>query len=393
MKKILLTSTLIGAAFVATTYASAQSVKFSSSVSGNVGISIKGLFGDQADPKLNSYLPDYGRMRDTAFFDMPNFQNKVVVSGSGEVQNLGLSFGGKIQFRPLAGTGTDVYDSGGAGSGKAYAGNNASSQAIKVAHVFIGQRWAGTLTLGKDYGINTDSFTDGTYVLPGYGQYGEETLNNLFAESSIDISKGDTSLKLKYSTPTIAGVYLGYSFTPEDKNGVKNVHEAAVRYDGEFGPVTFAAQLGYLGTAAIDTATQTHKYISDYNHVAAYTVGAEVGYADGKYIGVNLAGGFRNYNNITAGSQINSWSVGLGLSTPYVSGLSLGVTYGSATATEKTDDTITVGNVIGVGLGYAWSDNFSSTLWMDYSLGGDAEGNTTYSPAGGVWGINHQLSF
>lgn len=405
MRKLLLLTpaaiTLLGLAGAAS-FAHAQFVtdtglQIRSGVGGNFGVSIEGLTGEAKQRGVadtGSYY--YGQ---DALITMPNFQNYLKVYADGNASNLGLTFGGVFKFRLLSGTGADAFDRNAVGAvlpnKKPY---------VKEGYIYVGQKWAGRLTLGKHYGVVAQTKIDGSDIVPGFSNAGEGILISGYRNAVIDPTDSDTAAKITYQTPAFYGFWLGYTFTPETdpstfaaqkvKRSQKQVHEAAIRYDGRLGPVDVAANVSYRANDGY-----RNDLVNDGYYTQALTAGGQIGYTDNRTIGVKFAAGYRNINapksELQAGRNEQSWSAGLAFTSPYVQGATLGLLYAeNYDRTNAQDAKVKTTRHVGVGLGYAWSENFTQTVSYDHTVQATVGGPDNVRDAtGGAWIINSQVSF
>lgn len=385
MKKILLsTSALLGAFTLVASSANAQMIKdtkfqMKATAGGNVGVSLEGFVEDS---KGSHYNP--------AFLAMPSYQNFLSVQADGQSAALGVTFGAVINFRPLE-TGSDV---------------DGTSKMLNRGYLYFGQKYIGKFTMGKVNSLNSSNLLSAANIVPGNSNWGEE-LNwaiDTYGTPTIDIANSDTNLKFNYLTPTVYGIQLGYGYTPVAKSGsanlgqdpnapkttIYNVHEAIANYSGNYGPVSLGLNFGVRGGQ--DNVNSGFSK----NYVFAYTAGAQLGYTDGKIIGLTVAGGYRNINTYgnTNHGNANSWDVGLALTSPKVEGLTLGLLYGQGKI-EGNNTNANKGNTgdhFGVGLGYAWSENFSQTFSYDQEMNMKVKGVEKTRNIGN-WILNSQVSF
>ncbi|MDI9313509.1 MAG: hypothetical protein QM529_02375 [Hydrotalea sp.] len=321
--------------------------------------------------------------------DLPSWMNFFSLKVDGQVDKFGLTYGGFLRYRPFDGAD---------GPDKAY--------------VYIAQKTIGKLSLGRDSTVIGNQTIDAAEIVPGNSQNSDNNDNktiaaSLYNKDILDITAAGNPLGVSYVTPKFFGVTLGYSYILPPGNAVDAAndttavgdlaatHDAMARYDGEFGPISFSAMAGARYGNLIGNSS---------GHVVAYTAGAKFRYTDAKNIGVQLAGGYHHAHNLHNAAKASAWSVGVAFDTPRVSGLTLGLLFargdrsgpfaaGDApldlpTASDNNDKAI-YNYHLGVGVGYAWSDNFSQTLSYDKGFGGNAGdiGN------GYGWALSNQLSF
>lgn len=352
MKKILLaTVSSIGAITLLASVANAQTTPPTAteqkpglkiSVGGKVGAVIMGSRDSGTDIAL------------------PSWRNFLKIQADGQIANWGVTYGAFLRYRPFDGA---------KGADKVY--------------VYLGQKYFGTVTVGRDSSVLSKTLISPTELVPGFSMDGDALAAGGNYGSVYNITQSAKPTVVSYITPTVYGVKLGYSYamrgqaSSPGKAFAKDfldqplgaTHDFFARYDGAFGPVSLAVQAG--GRVGQNfNATQ---------RVTAVTAGAQVGYTDGKNIGLSVNG---NYSHATNGPQYaNGWGIGLGLNTPRVAGLSFGALFGSA------DKTGIKNYHVGVGLGYAWSENFTQTIGYDRAFGGNA-GNNGWS-----WVLANQVSF
>ncbi len=350
MKKILLgTSAILGALTLVASSANAQTASMmkdqkagmKASIGGTVGATIQG--SDSAGTQLA----------------LPSWRNYISVKADGQASTLNMTYGAYLRYRPFDGAD---------GADKAY--------------VYFGQKYFGKVTIGRDNTVVTNNKISSSGIVPGYSQDGESIANSQYNWDSLDLVASAKPLGVSYETPSIYGVKLGYSFSSGQTtaNGAKRAtgalplgptHSAVARYDNAFGPVTLAVAFGGLYSNQGNGSTTVD--------ASGYTAGAQVGYTDGKNIGVTVNGAYHNLHNDTAKvNAFSTWEVGVAFDTPRVAGLTLGMLFAQSSRAGAESD-----NHFGVGLGYAWSENFNQTLGYD----------TNFTDKGYSWVLASQVSF
>jgi len=134
-----------------------------------------------------------------------------------------------------------------------------------------------------------------------------------FAPSSLDISDGGgDSAKLKYTSPSFAGVTVGMSYSAFEDGDASNARR--VPGNGEDGYTFGAAYSGDLGGAAV-SADVTRMNFGANNQDVTH-VGLNVGMA-----GFTVGGGYSDFNDTAAGSNVadgEAWELGVSYATgPY----------------------------------------------------------------------------
>lgn len=399
MKKLLLASSASVVALAIAGSSSAQMIKdtrfqMKAGVGGSVGISLEGFTQKDAGPAATLVMPD--------------FQNFIKVFADGQLTSLGLNFGAMLQLRPL----------------KSFTDNTAdgSPKAFKIGYLYFGHKSLGKVTLGKDYSVVVKNLIDGSNIVPGNSQSGEELAKSSpYRSDTIDIANSDANIKVSYETPNIYGLKLGYSYTPKaaamavtktaDKSGVnvQNAHDGSIRYDAAYGPLSFALNLGVRGADVAADQTKVGAFDDKGKATTAlpinalggkifgYTTGAQIAYTDGQNVGVTLNGGFHHQTlyNSAANNQASAWSIGTAFTSPRLTGLTLGLVYGQGqqgVSTNNKNQGVTAQH-FGVGLGYVWSENFSQTLSYDQVIGTKVDGQTAKNRDVGYWILNSQATF
>ena len=378
MQKILLSTTIALGVF-ALFAVSAKPVKaLPVEVIKKQGSSISASVGGSISPVLQGYNDE-----PKISIDLPALRNYINFKVDGTTPTLNLTYGGYFSYRPADGA---------AGTDKAY--------------IYIGHKLVGKFIFGKNNTVISKNSIDGSTIVPGFFQ-NFQGVSFLYNADTVDITNGTTPFGITYQTPSIYGVTLGYTYSNASQiteetvylvtgseSAVGNIyatHDINARYDGVFGPVNVGLNAGARFSSVEGGAAR--------KDIFAYTVGGQVVYSDGKNIGVQVAGGYHNQKNSATQDKVASWGIGLALNTPRVAGLTIGVLVGQS---EKIAGSKTsyVGNQlsgapsamnyhVGIGIGYAWSDNFTQTLSYDKAFGGNAGALTS----GYVWALASQLTF
>lgn len=353
MKKILLgTSAILGALTLVASSANAQTASMMKDQKAGMKASIGGTVSAVVSGSNTGTV-----------LTLPSWRNYISVKADGQASSLNMTYGAYLRYRPFDGAN---------GADKAY--------------VYLGQKYFGTLTAGRDNSSLSNNLISPTDLVPGYSVDGDANPGGGYV-SAYDITGRAKALGFSYVTPTLYGVKLGYTYStkastanfaagqsPATNSYNGNLAQSSdffARYDGAFGPVTLAVMAG--GRLAKDAHSQD---------VGAWTAGAQLGYTDGKNIGINVNGNYMQTKTVSGNTgNIKGWGVGMSFDTPRVAGLTLGMLIGSADV-----DSVTNYN-FGIGLGYAWSENFSQTIGYDQAFGGNAPNN------GYAWTIASQVSF
>ena len=371
MKKILLgTSAILGALTLVASSASAQTAAMmkdqkpgmKGSVGGTVGVNLAGGAGQKVGVSL------------------PSWRNYISVKADGQASALDLTYGAYLRYRPFDGD---------AGADKAY--------------VYMGQKYFGKISMGRNNSTLSDNLISPTDIVPGYSVDGDAATGGVYA-SVYDITQRAKPMGISYVTPSLWGVKIGYTYSSpagaegsagnpdvKDFNGKKlrNTHDVFARYDGAFGPVTLGVMGGYRASGIananldVDTTGKSNGFVA----------GLQLGYTDGKNIGVNLAGNYTSANSEDSKSKhsASGWGVALAFDTPRVAGLTLGLMYASGSNSKDAAEGATLKNSqFAVGLGYAWSENFSQTFGYDMVLGASDNNKTTNTSS---WVLSSQVSF
>ncbi len=143
---------------------------------------------------------------------------------------------------------------------------------------YLGTPTAGRLWFGETDGA-IGRMLVGTYEAFDYqgGFNGDVSLNNSAATQLSfpfpDVSRFYTTSKIVYLSPKFAGFDFGATFEPNDSTGQagagvstyistpgaaptrRNEFEAVGRYQGSFGPVAAAFELGYIGSGVVANST------------------------------------------------------------------------------------------------------------------------------------------
>ena len=381
MKKILLSTTIALGTFALFAVSAKPAKAQNAQMMKDQGSGMKASIGGSISPVLQGY-----NNNPNIAIDLPAWRNYISLKIDGNTPTLNLTYGGYFRYRPADGA---------AGTDKAY--------------IYVGHKLIGKFTFGKNSTIIGDNFIDGSNIVPGFSQNGESVAHSVYNADTLDITNGTKPFGITYQTPSIYGVTLGYTYSnasqktaqsvylaPGSESAIGNVYatnDLNARYEGAFGPVSLGVDFGArFGSTAGGAARKD---------IFAYTLGAQVGYSDGKNIGVQVAGGYHNQNNSATHDKAAAWSIGLALNTPRVAGLTLGVLVGHAEKTAGSSTTFVGQKLaeagvlsaknyhVGIGLGYAWSDNFTQTLSYDKAFGGNAGPLTN----GYAWELASQLTF
>lgn len=319
MKKLLLTTALVGVAFVATP-ANAE-------IALGLGGHMKGYvtWNDQDDidtAAVNDESRRFDIVRDTEihFTGETTLDNGLTVGFHSEALADGGEFSTQESYAYFAGNWGRVNF--GAEDGAAYL--------LQVAAPSADSNIDGIRQYVNP--INYTTIDDGGVLPATFGQL----------DYAQDVS--GYADKITYITPVFNGFQAGASFAPQstyatslvdgvrqsdNEDGLENIWEAAVRYEGQFDAVRVALGAGYTH-AGIEIDTTVPRNSDDQK---AWNVGANFGFGP-----FNVGGAYVTDNNATGGSfDSKTWVLGADYTTgPFV----LGVSY-----LDRTDDNAGTGGV------------------------------------------------
>ncbi len=244
-------------------------------------------------------------------------------------------------------------------------------------------------------GIN-GAWTYFVNAVPTTGQ-GFITTSKLVAEHGSTRSFGDETTynasKVSYYTPKFSGFQAGVSYTPQladrgqtiarsDTNGLADVIDLGLGYEGTMGGVKLAASGTYEmadGQGAVTGLVGT-------DDVNAWNLGALVGFQ-----GFSLAGSYGSWDDSgTAGVQADYWTAGLGYS---AGPIGVSATY-LASTTESTGVSDNEFENIVLGAEYklaAGLTPYAEVSFYDFDNNGKAA--TTYDNQGTTFILGTQVAF
>ena len=198
---------------------------------------------------------------------------------------------------------------------------------------------------------------------------GWREVNSRFAHEPTLTEDSSDATKITYFTPRIGGLQVGVSFTPDtgangqsfstDQDGdFENTLGFGVQFKKKFGGVKVAAAVvGHFGEIEDEPG-------EDKEDLAAWMVGAEIGYGGWKLGGAYQDNGDGGEDVSSSDQDSTAWDVGLGYSSGPVI---LGLSYLHAEV-EKGDDGEDEGDTVNFGATYMLGGGarvFAEVFWFD----------------------------
>ncbi len=286
------------------------------------------------------------------------YMNEIHFAGNGKTDS-GLTYGAKYEWRPLAG-------------------------AIDEAFIHFGGDW-GKLTLGQDDNTGSDFANPGSWLATnGYDGIGSINTATGAAFPSPYVGGWSNASRVKYKSPTVAGLTVGADFAPSQGSHL-NVVTAGVSYNAKMGGAGVTVNGVYsTGKAPAPAASDPAKnnlrewQIGGQVDVGAISVAAQI-HNTGKAFGADLGSnvGSSVYKDIGVSYAVQE---GTTISAAY----SLVTTKTAQTATVTKDASWTL---LSVGASTAIAPGASA--FVEYNMaGGDNTGNVDGK---GKWDTNQIL--
>ncbi len=229
----------------------------------------------------------------------------------------------------------------------------------------------GQIRLGNEDGAEGAAKKAGAGGVDGHWDdyVGWREVNSRFAHEPTLTEDSSDATKITYFTPRIGGLQVGVSFTPDtgangqsfstDQDGdFENTLGFGVQFKKKFGGVKVAAAVvGHFGEIEDEPG-------EDKEDLAAWMVGAEIGYGGWKLGGAYQDNGDGGEDVSSSDQDSTAWDVGLGYSSGPVI---LGLSYLHAEV-EKGDDGEDEGDTVNFGATYMLGGGarvFAEVFWFD----------------------------
>ena len=355
MNKLLLgTTAIVGASLVMAggAYAAKPKVKVNGGIQFEFGGSTQDLETFQDSAGATTAGPNRGYAFGT------NSEVHINVSGKTDA---GMKWKARVEFE----TDTNVA-------------SQAKESAIDELWIRFSGSW-GQIHLGNEDGAEDLMHFSGEQAVKKAGAGGVDghwddfvgwrEVNSRFAHEPTLTEDSSDATKITYFTPRIGGLQVGVSFTPDtgangqsfstDQDGdFENTLGFGVQFKKKFGGVKVAAAVvGHFGEIEDEPG-------EDKEDLAAWMVGAEIGYGGWKLGGAYQDNGDGGEDVSSSDQDSTAWDVGLGYSSGPVI---LGLSYLHAEV-EKGDDGEDEGDTVNFGATYMLGGGarvFAEVFWFD----------------------------
>ena len=361
MNKLLLgTTAIVGASLVMAggAYAAKPKVKVNGGIKFEFGGSTQDVdaFGDA--PGFASKGPNRGYAFQTS--------SEVHINVSGKT-DAGMKWKARVEFE----TDTNV-----AGSD----GKNQTESAIDETWIRFSGSW-GQIRLGNEDGAEDLMHISGEGAAKKAGAGGIDghwddyvgwrEVNSRFAHEPTLTEDSSDATKITYFTPRVGGLQAGVSFTPDTgAHGQATNTDNSSDFENTWGiGVQFKKKFGGVKVAAAVVAHIGDNEDESKEDIAAWMVGAEIGYGSWK-----LGGGYQDNGDggekksVVGDDDTRAWDVGLGYSQGPVI---LGLSYLHAEV-EQGDDGEDEGDTVNFGATYMLGGGakvYAEVFWFDTEAG------------------------
>lgn len=334
MKKLLLTTTTLGALVAGTAFAEGPTVTIGGFADFQVGIADQEEFFESQSDIGTHVFADGRNETDFTSDTHSRTDTELHINIDGKADN-GLGYGAHIELEADVNSDDSTNANNNAEQGYIYvesgfgrvevgptgdAGNALRVDASTFARATggIGGDFYKYVDLGSNAvaGANTGEY----FILPGL-----PTAVGLPGEANIDATGNDihnaraTANKISYYSPRIQGVQLGVSYTPDQAErgtqagfsgsrdqSIRNVWNAGLNYQGQFDQIGIeASATGEIGTTEHNTNTGT----TNLDDLEAYALGLNVSYA-----GFTVGGSWGTADEIaqvkTTNQSVDYWTLG-----------------------------------------------------------------------------------